>query len=1136
MMTKKRWMALVLAICIFGGISGAVMGTETVSAAGYIHLEKDDFSNIADGTLLTPGGVSNPGNWKLYYYSNANSVNDPVMYQDGGIQFTKSAKGGNIVMYKDMSQTAVTTGKVTYSFDAAFQNPSASNQVYWEDYFLRLGANVPADRSNNQGLCYSGVGARTGMLIMPKGGASNASFMKNLLGTEMKNHHFEYALDYTAGTYTIKVDDTFITSSGKTEFPIPEDFIANGGAKYFMINMKLQSVASIEDFVLKLTNFTVTTGESMWPEEGALTASDVTANSAKLSWNPVSSEGVSGYEIYNGTTKLATVADTTYTVTGLVSDSSYTFSVKPLFSDSRAFDSAPSVTITTKEGAKAGFLALEKDDFSNIANSTQLTPGGVSNPGNWKLYYYSTSAANDPIVYQDGGIRFTKSAKGGNILMYKDMSGTVVTSGKVTYSFDAKFKNPVGSNQVYWEDYFLRLGANVPTPGDRTNNQGLCYSGMMAKAGMVIMPKGGAANQTAMQSILGTENKNHHFEYILDYDAGTYSVKVDGTAITSSGKTEFPIPDDFLANGGAKYFMINMRLQSTAAIDDFVMELKNFHVITGESMWPAKGAVTVSDITANSAKLSWHPLATKGVVGYEIYNGTTKLAEVTNTTYTATGLVSDSTYTFSVKPLFSDSRAFDNAPTITVSTGGFAAREGNLTDIAAGRSHMIGINKNEKVYAHGDNSFGQLTAFPEKAQAVAAGYDSSYVIDKKGNLYAWGANYSGQLGIGSDAMIEMTPTKVSGIEHAQAVAAGAEHVLVLANGKVYAFGDNRYGQLGTQNSATVTANNTPVLVSALSDKTVTAVAAGKYTSFAVCANGDLYAWGMNYMAQLGDGNDALDNRDTPVRISIPDHKVLSVAAGGGHTVAICYKDENQNGVCDEATSVWGWGSNSRAQLGTGALGTWNHTPTKLSFFDGKNIISLAAGDGHTMALAENGTLYTCGWNENGQLGQGDLSYGLTPEAVSGIPSVRMIAAGDTYSLAVGTDGSLWSWGANDDHQIDGSNTAQYVSPAKIKLALGEILFGDSNIRLTDGKQNISVSVYNNSGKTFGGKVYICVYRETDGKRELTAAYPSDVVLEKEQTTTVNQEIILLQSVENTFVQVFAWDANMAPYAEVYEIR
>ena len=1133
-MTKKKCMALVLTVCMLTGLLFAVSGMQTVSAAGFVQLEKDDFSGIANGTLLTAGGTVNPGNWKLYYYSNANTTDDPVVYQDGGIKFTKSAKGGNIVMYKDMSQTAITTGKVRYSFDAKFKNPSASDQVYWEDYFLRLGANVPADRNNNQGLCYSGVGAKTGMLIMPKGGASNAAFMKNLLGTEFKNHHFEYALDYTAGTYTIKVDDTFITSSGKTEFPIPEDFIANGGAKYFMINMKLQSVASIDDFVLELKNFTVTAGESMWPEEGALTASDVTANSAKLSWNPVSAEGVTGYEVFSGDTKLVTVTDTTYTVTNLASDSTYTFSVKPLFEDSRAFDSTPTVSVTTKEGAKAGFLALEKDDFSDIADGTQLTAGGTANPGNWKLYYYSTSAANDPVVYQDGGIKFTKSAKGGNIVMYRDMTETAVTSGKVTYSFDAKFKNPVGNDRVYWEDYFLRLGANVPS--DRNNNQGLCYSGIMAKAGMVIMPKGGAANQSVMQSILGSENKEHHFEYIIDYDAGTYSVKVDETAIASSGKTEFPIPEDFLSNGGAKYFMINMKLQSVASIEDFVLELQNFKVTTGETMWPSQNALTVSDVTANSAKLTWHPLATKGVTGYEVYNGDTKLATVTDTSYTAVNLASGANYTFSVKPLFEDARAFDSAPTVSVATGGFAAREGSLTHIAAGRSHMIGINKNEKVYTYGDNSFGQLAVFSQKAKAVAAGYDSSYAINEQGELYAWGANYAGQLGIGNDSMMQTTPVKVSGIENAQAVASGAEHVLVLADGNVYAFGDNRYGQLGTQNSATVTASNIPVLVSALSDKNVTAIAAGKYTSFAVCANGDLYAWGMNYVAQLGDGNDALDNTDTPAKITVPDHKVLSVAAGGGHTVAVCYKDENGNGICDEATGVWGWGSDSRAQLGTGALGTWTNTPQKLSFFDGKDIVSLAAGEGHTMALSKDGTLYTCGWNENGQLGQGHLSYGLTPAAVSGIPSIRAIAAGDTYSLAVGTDGSLWGWGENSDRQIDGSDTENYISPARIKLALGNILFGDNDIQLTGGKQNISVSVYNNGSKTFNGKVYICVYQETNGKRELMGAYPSDVVLEKEQTTTVNREITLPASAEDSFVQIFAWDKNFAPYAEVYQIQ
>ena len=1133
-MTKKKCMALMLSVCVLAGMLFAVTGMQMVSAAGYVYLEKDDFSGIANGTQLTAGGTNNLGNWKLHYYSNANATNDPVVYQDGGIKFTKSAKGGNIVLYEDMSATAVTTGKVTYSFDAAFRNPAGSDQIYWEDYFLRLGANVPADRNNNQGLCYSGVGAKNGMLIMPKGGASNAAFMKNLLGTEFKNHHFEYALDYTAGTYTIKVDDTFITSSGNTVFPIPEDFIANGGAKYFMINMKLQSVASIEDFVLELKNFTVTAGESIWPAEGALTASDVTTNSAKLSWNPVSADGVTGYEVYCDDTKLATVSDTTYTAKSLASNTNYTFSVKPLFEDSRAYDSAPSVSVTTKEGANAGFLALEKDDFSEIANGTQLTAGGTVNPGNWKLYYYSTSAANDPVVYQDGGIKFTKSAKGGNIVMYKDMSQTAVTTGKVTYSFDAKFKNPVGSDQIYWEDYFLRLGANVPA--DRNNNQGLCYSGMMAKAGMVIMPKGGAANQSAMQNILGSENKSHHFEYIVDYDAGTYSVKIDDTAIASSGATVFPIPEDFKANGGARYFMINMKLQSASSIEDFVLELHNFKMTTGETMWPSTNALTVSDVTANSAKLTWHPLTTKGVAGYEIYNGNTLVATVTETSYTATNLTSGANYTFSVKPLFEDPRAFDSNPSATVSTGGFAAREGSLTDVAAGRSHMIGINKNERVYTYGDNSFGQRSVFSGKAKAVAAGYDSSYVIDEKGDLYAWGANYAGQLGIGTESMMQTVPTKVAGIEKAQAVAAGAEHALVLADGKVYAFGDNRYGQLGTQNSETVTASNTPQLVSALLGETVTKVVAGKYNSFAVCADGDLYAWGMNYVAQLGDGDEALDNKDTPVKITIPDYKVLSVAAGGGHTVAICYKDENGNGVCDEATSVWGWGSDSRAQLGTGKLGTWTNIPEKLSFFDGKQIVSLATGEGHTMALAQDGTLYTCGWNENGQLGQGNTAYGMVPVAVPGTPSIRAIAAGDTYSLAVGTDGSLWGWGENSDHQIDGSDTENYVSPARIKLALGNILFGDNDIQLTGGKQNISVSVYNNGSKTFNGKVYICVYQEINGKREMTGVYPFDVVLEKEQTTNVSQEILLSETAENALVQIFAWDQNFAPHAEVYQIR
>ncbi|MBQ4088094.1 MAG: fibronectin type III domain-containing protein [Clostridia bacterium] len=802
------------------------------------------------------------------------------------------------------------------------------------------------------------------------------------------------------------------------------------------------------------------------------------------------------------------------------------------------------VQIATQEVSAAGFIQLENDDFSNIANGTQLTAGGTANPGNWKLLYYSgASAVNDPIVYYDGGIKYTKSAKGGNLILYKDMSETAVTTGTVVYSFDAKFKNPVGSDQIYWEDYFLRLGANIPTPGDRTNNLGLCYSGMMAKAGMVIMPKGGAANQAVMQNLLGTENKNHHFEYTIDYDAGTYSVKVDDTFIASSGKTVFPIPDDFLANGGAKYFMISMRLQSVSTIADFELELKNFTVTTGGTMWPKQDALTVSDITASSAKLTWHPLATDGVTGYEIYQGDTLAATVTDTSYELTGLSAGTNYTISVKPLFSDSRAYDSAPEISFVTGGFAAREGNLLQVSAGRTHLLGINQNERTHGFGDNSFGQLAAFPGQTKAVAAGYDSSYAVDENGKLYAWGNNYSGQLGIGSEALMVENPTVVSKLENVLSVAAGAEHALALtADGNVYAWGDNRYGQLGCGSAENMISE--PVQIPALSGKGAVSICAGKYTSYAVCANGDLYAWGMNYAGQLGNGDDALDNQSVPVLISVLGQKVLSVSAGGGHAVAICYSDANGNGTYDEGEekSVWGWGSDSRAQLGTGALSTWYNAPVRLTFFDDIEVVSLAAGEGHTLALTADGTVYAWGWNENGQLGLGHTNFGLTPTVVANLPGIRSIAAGYTYSLAVGTDGSLWGWGDNASGQIDDSGAESIMTPAKIKLPLGDILFGTTMIGTsetvpeTGGSYAYAVSVYHNGKQTFDGKILTCVYRENGEKRELLGVYPTELALEPEQEETVSGTVTLPQNTENVLIQIFAWDANFAPYAENCIIR
>jgi alpha-tubulin suppressor-like RCC1 family protein len=95
-----------------------------------------------------------------------------------------------------------------------------------------------------------------------------------------------------------------------------------------------------------------------------------------------------------------------------------------------------------------------------------------------------------------------------------------------------------------------------------------------------------------------------------------------------------------------------------------------------------------------------------------------------------------------------------------------------------------------------------------------------------------------------------------------------------------------------------------------------------------------------------------------------------------------------------------------------------------------------------MALTGNGTLYTWGGNDAGQLGyttQG--SFQSTPRRVgSGAQNYGMVSAGQKHSVALGIDGSVWCWGANNEGQIgNGLTSEQGVSvPTNPQLPPGSI--------------------------------------------------------------------------------------------------
>jgi alpha-tubulin suppressor-like RCC1 family protein len=128
---------------------------------------------------------------------------------------------------------------------------------------------------------------------------------------------------------------------------------------------------------------------------------------------------------------------------------------------------------------------------------------------------------------------------------------------------------------------------------------------------------------------------------------------------------------------------------------------------------------------------------------------------------------------------------------------------------------------------------------------------------------------------------------------------------------LYSWGNNNYGQLGV---GTTTNSNIPVAVNVtvLSGKTVTKIASGGTTSFAITSDGLLYSWGYNGNGQLGDGTKT--NRVYPVAVNMSG--VLS-----GKTISKVFCSAANTFVLTSDGMAFSWGSNTYGQLGDGTITT-----------------------------------------------------------------------------------------------------------------------------------------------------------------------------------------------------------------------
>jgi len=351
--------------------------------------------------------------------------------------------------------------------------------------------------------------------------------------------------------------------------------------------------------------------------------------------------------------------------------------------------------------------------------------------------------------------------------------------------------------------------------------------------------------------------------------------------------------------------------------------------------------------------------------------------------------------------------------------------DSNAAIAATGYDHSLCIQKDGTVNAWGGNSYGQLgtgnttqystpTTIPglTGVKQLSAGLYYSLALMNDGTVKAWGYNANGQLGTGNTANCN-TPTLISGLTGVKQIAAGEIHSLALmSDGTVKAWGYNSYGELGMGNT---TPYYTPTTIPGLTG--VKAVVAGYLSSYAIMSDGSVKSWGNNAYGQLGNGSTSTVLTPT----TIPGlASVKQLAIGIYHAVAL---------INDGTVKTWGYGN--FGQLGTGSNASY-YSPTQVTGLT--DVKQVSAGYYSLFALLNDGTAKAWGNSDNGELGTSIYgTYNYTPITISNLSGIRMLISGSRsrHSIALMNDGSVKSWGYNGSGQLGNGSTSNSPTPGTV---------------------------------------------------------------------------------------------------------
>lgn len=378
-----------------------------------------------------------------------------------------------------------------------------------------------------------------------------------------------------------------------------------------------------------------------------------------------------------------------------------------------------------------------------------------------------------------------------------------------------------------------------------------------------------------------------------------------------------------------------------------------------------------------------------------------------------------------------------------------------IVSVAAGGLHTLALSADGHVFSWGCNderALGHPAAEftvsrvlgldHEFIVQIACGDSISAALSAEGRIYTWGTfrDSKGIIGVRDPKRLRLEEPKRRSTSSLASSLSASSSVASLPASEIDAPEDSNPEHF----------NLMPTLLTDLVHLRIRAIAAGANHILALAEDGEVYAWGSGEQGQLG--RRVLERHKLralhPTRITPRRHRqhggIVSITAGSYHSFLLA-----RDGT------VFAVGLNNFGQLGLGDFEdrlVAEAVPAET--WQGEQIVALAAGEHHSVALCASGRVFVFGRADSHQLGlprssssdnqqqqQQERAFP-TPILHPTLQGVTFLAAGTNHNLAVAGKGQLWSWGYGEMGQLGHDEEADEAVPRRIEVFSEQTSFLD----------------------------------------------------------------------------------------------